>query len=209
VETNMTEAAEKIALSPDASTEPQQHRPNGKFAPGHKKVGGRGHGSKNKFPKSVKSLVLEGIGDIARFVEQLKINNPSVAAMLLQKTFTPGDLIPERSAGKTGPNIINVISVPPDHSFCPDGHLRPNFEAKPLWEAHRAAEKAAREAYLEPIQIERTPHAELVFAGAAQSQPDPVERVPVERAPEPEPSITERAVALGFTLLPSRPRRVE
>ena len=52
----MTNTAKKIALSPDASTEAQPQRLNGKFVKGHKKVGGRGHGSKNKFPKSVKSL---------------------------------------------------------------------------------------------------------------------------------------------------------
>jgi hypothetical protein len=205
----MTEAAKKTALSPDASTEPQQ-RINGKFAPGHKKVGGRGHGSKNKFPKSVKSLVLEGIGDIARFVEHLKVNNPSVAAMLLQKTFTPGDLVPERGAGAMVPTVVNVISVPPDHFECPDGFYRPGFEARPLWDAHHAAEKPAREAHLEPLQIEHSPRAELTFAGAAQSQPDPIERAPVGPAPAPElDPVLKRAMEMGYTPLPRRVRLVD
>ena len=70
--------------------------------------------------------------------------------------------------------------------------------------------KPAREAHLEPLQIEHSPRAELTFAGAAQSQPDPIERAPVGPAPAPElDPILKRAMEMGYTPLPRRVRLVD
>ena len=58
--------------------------------------------------------------------------------------------------------------------------------------------------------IDHASRAELTFAGAARSQSDLAERVPVEPEPAPEPDpVMQRAREMGYTPLPKRIRLVD
>lgn len=55
------------------------------------------------------------------------------------------------------PPAISIISIPHDHSVCPDGCTRPNFEAAPLWDAHHACEPNEHNNVVVPMRLLEAP----------------------------------------------------
>ena len=134
--------------------------------------------------------------------------SPEFLAAAVAKTCVPppareGELTPD---GGYRINAVNIISIPHDHSVCPDGCTRPNFEAETLWEAEhvrRAAEEARRQA--EAMSPLRLIHSAVI-------EQEMVEVIKPEPAPEPAPAldpVMERAMAMGYVPLPPRPRRID
>ena len=42
-----------------------------------------------------------------------------------------------------GPVTVNIISIPPSHSVCPDGKFRPDDEAEKLWQVEQLNRSAS------------------------------------------------------------------
>jgi hypothetical protein len=129
----------------------------GRFQKGHTLTKGRQRGALGK--KTLQQKLLSGltrsgekkarkaghngkVDGFEFFIEGLADTNSSAAAALTAKLLAlepPPALNDDGSVATT----INVFSIPSGHALCPDGNVRPNFEAEPLWDAHHAAAKVS------------------------------------------------------------------
>ena len=167
--------------------------PGGRFVkgnPGPPAHAKRKKGQLNKIPRTIKESMTgaaarygrdgKGTDGMDGFWDGVAKRNPEFLAAAITKTCVPpakeAELDP---AACGGINVINIISIPHDHSICPDGCTRPNFEAKPLWDAHHAR-LAAEEAPL--LQIE---HSALIAQEEVQVEPEP-QLQSIEPAPQIE-----------------------
>jgi hypothetical protein len=114
----------------------------------------------------------KGTDGMEGFWDGVAKRNPEFLAAAITKSCVP-PATKEDEAGSGGGGVLSVtiISIPHDHSVCPDGHTRPNFEAKPLWEAEHARQKS-----------EGTPLLQLEHSAVIEQ-----EMVEVEPEPRPEP----------------------
>ncbi len=138
--------------SPEQPLEPPMQDAKGRFVKGNKFGKGRVKGVPNKFGPSFREKLLAGfaasgtkkakksgtnqkIDGITAYAEHIADTNSSAAAGIISKMIPPE---PEPSPGGDFVHTINIVSVPPGHQQCPDGDFRPEREATPLWEAHKA-----------------------------------------------------------------------
>jgi hypothetical protein len=146
----------------------------GLFVKGHSKKGGRAPGVPNKITKCIREQVVDGLGNVPKFVKELKQSHPPAAATLLAKMIPSGDAELMGAGGIIGD--INIISIPNNHGECPDGCFRPHHEASVLWEAFNAANRPLIEGSLGPVVEPEI--AELIAKaikpkGDGGSEPDP------------------------------------
>ena len=112
-------------------SEPSDFDEKGRFAKGNTvaKLGGRPRGALAKLSRSVRDRVLDGIGDVEKFVHELKISHPPAAAGLLARLLPPGDA-PDPSAG--GTVVIQVLPIARGN-FCPRRIARTFVKDATLW----------------------------------------------------------------------------
>ncbi len=159
--------------------------PRGHFVkgnPGPPPGKGKKKGVPNKIHRTVKECMTgaaarygrdgKGTDGMEGFWDGVAKRNPEFLAAAITKSCVP-PATKEDEAGSGGGGVLSVtiISIPHDHSVCPDGHTRPNFEAKSLWEAEHARQKS-----------EGTPLLQLEHSAVIEQ-----EMVEVEPEPRPEP----------------------
>jgi hypothetical protein len=116
-----------------------QRLPNGRFPKGYVAPVRRRKGSLNKINRTVKEALTEAAnnlggkkGAVGVFEQAGKKDIVALANMLTK--LVPTEIAAEiNDISSVGP--VNIISVPPGHMICPDGFLRPDPEAKHLWDA--------------------------------------------------------------------------
>ncbi len=97
------EKAQKTASEPRQSDEVQSERDeNGRFVPGHQKVGGRQAGTPNKIPRAVKEVML-GLAEGTLTTEDAKLFSAKVAEAL--SLGMEGKLIAAVSRGPNGETV--------------------------------------------------------------------------------------------------------
>jgi hypothetical protein len=62
-----------------------------------------------------------------------------VAAQLIRAKIPPAKESTQTDGGGGGIDTVNIIQIPFDHGICPDGHYRPNFEARAMERAQCAS----------------------------------------------------------------------
>ena len=83
----------------------------GRFKKGHKNLGGgRPPNAVNKITKSLREQVLEGFGNVPKFVQELKKDYPPAAAGLLARMMPSGDAELASSVGSI--KTVNMLLVP-------------------------------------------------------------------------------------------------
>jgi hypothetical protein len=127
----------------------------GRFLPGHPPLpgGGRPPGAVNKLSRSLREEVLDGVGDVAGFVHELKSSHPQACAGLLAKLL-PSEPIDESSAaGGTVNFTICAVSV--GHQV-QDGLIVTGPEAYQAWQQRLEEERLQQEAEkLRQLQVRR------------------------------------------------------
>ena len=135
-------------------------RDGGKFAKGHRKVGGRKKGSKNRTQSDIRQALVDGparvgsdglgAGDLAGFCEQAarelaeRQDRAAYLATLSKLLPTPK----ADRAGGVGSSIdadgnntcfhVEVVPIMSGYMQLPNGHYAPYEEAHEIWQAHKA-----------------------------------------------------------------------
>jgi hypothetical protein len=94
--------AERLALA--------ERDPRGRFVKGHKPSGGRPKGALGVITRSLREQVLEGLGDIPKFVTDLAAEYPPAAAGLLAKLMPAVETADNVGGGTVTVNILPVRS---------------------------------------------------------------------------------------------------
>ena len=149
--------------------------PKGRFVkgnPGPPEHAKRKKGVPNKVNRTVKEAMLlaaerigsdgKGLGGVEGFLEATGRRNPEFLAAGIIRSCVPPAKEPEpTAAGGNGGGVVtsvNVIAIPPGHHLCPNGHHRPEHEARPLWKAEHAKRRIEQAPLLigHPPLIEQT-----------------------------------------------------